>query len=57
MAKESGKLKVFYRDKKPLYIDIKKDTPLWLSRAEGITPHQNINLTKHPLHFIVIAIK
>jgi len=57
MAKESGKLKVFYRDKKPLYIDIKKDTPLWLSRAEGITPHQDINLTKHPLHFIVIAIK
>jgi len=53
----SGILKVVYESGKEEQIVLTKDVPIYLSVAQGIHPHQDINIGEKSLHVIVIELK
>lgn len=51
---ENGVLKVIYQSGKTEIIEFKKNQPVFLSKAQGKAPHQDVNTSKNRLHITVI---
>jgi hypothetical protein len=51
---ENGTLKVIYQSGKTEIIEFKKNQPVFLNKAQGKMPHQDVNTEKNRLHIKVI---
>lgn len=54
---ENGTLKVRYQSGKEEVIHLKKETPILLSKLQGKSPHQDINIGKRSIHVTVIELR
>ncbi len=57
IPQENGELKVLYKSGEVQMVPLKKNTPVLLSRAEGIKLHRDINVGNAPLHVVVVELK
>jgi hypothetical protein len=57
ISKETGELDVIYKDGRTNKVHFVKDVPVYLSLAQGMSPHQDVNNGKIPLHITVIELK
>lgn len=57
IPEEDGQLKVIYKSGKTGLIDLHRQTPAFLSVAQGKDLHQDENTGSRPLHVMVIELK
>ena len=57
ISKETGDLDVVYKNGRTQKVHFEKNIPVYLSRAQGKTPHQDVNNNKIPFHITVIELK
>ena len=57
IPEENGSLKVIYQSGKETIIKFEKKTPIFLSEAEGLEMHQDVNTGEEALHVTVIELK
>ncbi|MDX1836001.1 hypothetical protein DIZ81_13095 [Legionella taurinensis] len=53
---EDGTLKVIYQSGKTEVIQLKKNQPIFLDKAQGKEAHQDLNTTQNILHITVIEL-
>lgn len=57
IPEETGALKVIYQSGKNDIILLKKRTPILLDKAQGSSPHQDVNMGQYPIHVTVVELK
>ncbi|MBM7073393.1 hypothetical protein JQC92_15365 [Shewanella sp. 202IG2-18] len=57
IPKQDGTIKIHYQDGTSKIIPLKKDTPSYLPKSEGLKLHQDINLSGHDIELLVVEIK
>lgn len=57
IPEQTGTLKVIYQSGKEVFIHLKKQTPILLSKSQGSEAHQDVNIGKQPIHVTVIELK
>jgi hypothetical protein len=57
IAEENGKLVVLYKDGEKTEIPLTQGVPVYLSKAQGSSPHQDLNPGEKPLHITVVELK
>lgn len=57
IPEETGTLKVIYQSGEESFIHLKKHMPILLDKAQGSAPHQDVNISKIPIHVMVIELK
>ncbi len=57
IPEETGALKVIYQSGKSDIILLKKRTPILLDKAQGSSPHQDVNMGQYPIHMTVVELK
>ena len=57
IPEETGTLKVIYQSGEERLIHLKKQTPILLDKVQGISPHQDVNISKYPIHVTVVELK
>ncbi|KTD46640.1 hypothetical protein Lrub_1562 [Legionella rubrilucens] len=53
---ENGMLKVIYQSGKTEVIQLRKNQPIFLDKAQGKEAHQDVNITQKILHITVIEL-
>ncbi|STX29284.1 Uncharacterised protein [Legionella beliardensis] len=54
---ENGQMKVIYQTGKEETITLKKGKPVFLSVEQGRNAHQDLNISKKPLHVTVVELR
>jgi len=57
IPEENGILQVIYRSGKKQILKLQKQTPIYLSAAEGKESHQDLNLGNKPVQVTVIELR
>lgn len=57
IPEETSALKVIYKSGKENIVLLKKGTPILLDKSQGSSPHQDVNISKFPIHVTVVELK
>lgn len=57
ISDKDGNIQVIYKDGKKSNIALKKDVPVYLSKTQGLKPHEDVNTGNEVLRITVISIK